>query len=602
MDTSISLAGRHLACTALFFTMLSQVGIAQEGSEDTGTLFEPTAPQIPGELQEELAHVNPLLGGWSTEAFQSAAKKAMKGFFHAAYDEGKRGELSAYLAEDFQGANRLRVDNLVLEFDDGVTQAYRMQAPSSFRHGRERLEGFLDELASPYKDGSIPHAAVKVISIGVRPEGGYHTEVFIQLDGLRDEGRIQQNFTWDVFWQTADDKEALVEAIHVLEYTEVHTKNNMFSEVTAAMLGELPFYESETLRGIDDYVDRYDNLSGTAFIGSQGMSVADINGDGLDDIYICQESTLPNRLLLHNPDGSLTDISVQSGTNILDATRSALILDLDADGDQDLALAIRSSILLMYNDGEERFSEIKWLHVESLGDIFSLAAADPDLDGDLDIYASRHRSLGSLGAQPVPYFDANNGSPNIYWRNDGDRKFVEATDEVGLGVNNTKFSFASIWDDFDNDGDLDLFVSNDFGRNNLYRNTDGHFEDIGPEVGIAESATSMGVSCSDYDLDGDIDMLVSNMFSAAGRRTVAQSEKFMARQDKDTQGDFERSARGNTLFSNRGDGHFEDTTVHAGVEMGRWSWGSRFMDFNNDGYEDMYVPNGFVTNTDSNDL
>ncbi len=602
MDPIHSTRSRLLAFSALALTTLSQVGAGQEGTDEAGNLFKHQTAVIPEDMQEELAHVNPLLEGWTTEAFQGAAKEAMKGFFHAAYDEGILGELKGYLSEEFEGCTPLRVNNLVLEFDDGITQAYRMGAPSSFRHGAEKLRELLDELASPYAPGTAPHAAVKVISIAPRAEGGYHTEVFIQLDGMREGGRIQQNFTWDVYWQATDDKQALMQGIYVLEYTEVHTKKDMFEEVTEFLFGGLPYYATQFQQGVDDYADRYDMIGGSAFLGSHGLSVADINGDGLDDIFVCQESGLANRLLLHNPDGTLTDVSRESGADILDATRSALILDLDGDGDQDIAMAIRSNILLMYNDGNLRFTETEWLQDDFHSDIFSMAAADPDGDGDLDIYACRHMSMGSLGASPVPFFDANNGSPNLFWRNDGDRKFSEVANEVGLGQNNTKFSFAAIWEDFDADGDLDLFVANDFGRNNLYRNTDGKFEDVGHAAGIAESAASMGVSCSDFDLDGDMDVLVSNMFSAAGRRTVAQSDKFMERQDLATKGNFERTARGNTLFANRGDGQFEDQTEHAGVEMGRWSWGSRFLDFNNDGYEDMYVPNGFVSNRNPDDL
>jgi len=156
--------------------------------------------------------------------------------------------------------------------------------------------------------------------------------------------------------------------------------------------------------------------------------------------------------------------------------------------------------------------------------------------------------------------------------------------------------------DFDLDGDPDLYVTNDFGKNNLYINDKGHFRDVAGERGAEDLAAGMGVTCEDFDLDGDMDIYISNMFSSAGRRIVPQTNQFMSGENKNVHQHYERHARGNTILSNRGNGFFEDVTDASGAAIGGWAWGAKSVDFNNDGFADIYSPNGFVTNPDEDDL
>ena len=175
------------------------------------------------------------------------------------------------------------------------------------------------------------------------------------------------------------------------------------------------------------------------------------------------------------------------------------------------------------------------------------------------------------------------------------------TDETGLDQNNSRFSFEAVWEDYDNDGDLDLYVANDFGRNNLYRNEGGHFDDVAAEAGVEDVASGMSVTWGDYNRDGWMDVYVSNMFSAAGNR-VAFHRRFKQQRSDQATADSQRMARGNTLFVNCGDGTFSDLSEEAAVTMGRWAWASKFADLNNDGWQDLVVTNGYITNDDSGDL
>ncbi len=234
-----------------------------------------------------------------------------------------------------------------------------------------------------------------------------------------------------------------------------------------------------------------------------------------------------------------------------------------------------------------------------------MAAADYDRDGDLDLYACRYfaeseKSVGQL-PNPVPYHDANNGGRNVLLRNTGGFVFDDATEASGLETNNRRWSYAAAWDDYDNDGDLDLYVANDFGRNNLYRNDEGRFTDVSAAAGVEDIASGMSVTWGDFNNDGWMDLYVSNMFSSAGNR-ITFRRSFQPNASETTRAWYQRLARGNTLFQNNGDGTFRDVSEDASVTMGRWSWGSRFADLNNDGFEDIVVANGYVTGDDTGDL
>ena len=173
----------------------------------------------------------------------------------------------------------------------------------------------------------------------------------------------------------------------------------------------------------------------------------------------------------------MREAAAEAGIDWMDSTASALFADLDNDGDADLVVG-SSPQIVMENVGGGKFEGRTML--PGPGFATSITAADPDLDGDLDLYICQYSAEG-----PVPYHDANNGPGNLFWRNVGEWRFEDATEAAGLDQNNQRFSFSSSWEDYDNDGDLDLYVANDYGRNCLYRNAgDGHFEDVAAAAGV----------------------------------------------------------------------------------------------------------------------
>ncbi len=436
---------------------------------------------------------------------------------------------------------------------------------------------------------------------------------------------VEQHFTWTIHWQNnrrhdpPKIRSIFLETFEETSSTAADDSSPLFVDCTESALGKNPCYQQQFLHGFNYWLERIQDTEYYPLLGSPGIAIGDVNGDGLDDIYVCQEGSLPNRLFVQNADGSATDTSQSSQTDWLERTRSALLIDVDNDGDQDLVVAMIGCLVFAANDGKGAFTVKTTLPCEH--DTMSLSAADFDQDADLDVYVCGHspsqqllssgdESVAAVNARVV-YHDANNAAQNALFRNDidgadkSDWRFTDVTVQVGLDENNHRFSFASAWEDYDNDGDQDLYVANDFGPNNLYQNLlreegTARFVDVAAKRNAADRASGMSIVWGDVNRDGRMDAYVSNMFSAAGSRITAQKQ-FKPDASQEVVERLKRFARGNTLLYNTPSG-FEDTSVDAGVTVGRWAWGSAFVDINNDGWDDLFVANGFITGKQEGDL
>ena len=351
-----------------------------------------------------------------------------------------------------------------------------------------------------------------------------------------------------------------------------------------------------------------------------GLAVVDINGDGLDDIYLMPRWGT-NQLLVNQGQGRFKEDAATWGLDLENHCSSAIFADFDNDGDPDLMLGrtLQRSLYLI-NRGK-RFEQAESIMTAGTlpGLVSSVSVVDVDGDGLLDVYFStlasemllrtrtRLEAQGKLG-QPVlgglvrsdvaerlggllaapdyqPYL-SRPGPPNRLYRNLGGGRFepVESALEV---YRNT---FQSTWSDYDGDGDQDVYVSNDHSANNLFRNDAGVFVDVTEETGTADIGFGMGVSWGDYDDDGRFDLYTSNMYSRAGRRMTGAIPGIDPR--------LARAARGNTLFRNAGE-RFEKTSSLGPeglqVERAGWAWGAQFGDIDNDGLDDIYVLNGHYT-------
>lgn len=573
--------------------------------EDSGSQQNPVPEEPVAEIpvkQRSVAGLDPRQDGWSTEVFSESAQAQLKHLGEQLLsDESLR--LSGLVADDFSGG-QLRPEDCEIVMEDSHVQVRRSRSRDHDRkvhvQGRQAFEKALFDLR-----GALGREHVELKIFRVKPtSAGFLTSVKFHILHDTDNKVVQKNATWSCLWEQVSREAApLLKEIWVDEYEEIWLQKNeqtkrMFLECTPFILGKNVSYQKQLLVGINEWGKRLQSVLGIGTEGHHGIAIGDVNGDGLDDLYVCQPGGLPNLLFIQGEDGAANEMGRDAGVDWLESSFSALVLDLDNDHDEDLVVATLQGVVLAENDGKARFRVRQVL--ESIHDPV-LSAADYDNDGDLDIYVcSTHRITGD-SAPPTPYHDANNGGKNILLENDQNWQFLDVTEEVGLEQNNRRFSLAASWEDYDNDGDQDLYVANDYGRNNLYRNDAGRFVDVASQAGVEDIAAGMSVSWADFNNDGWMDVYVSNMFSAAGNR-IAYQRKFHPRAENTTRNQLQRLARGNSLFENAQDGTFRDVSVESSVTMGRWAWGSMMMDMNNDGWEDIVVANGFITGEDSGDL
>lgn len=583
------------------------------GTAGSGTKIEamPTTETQQANARRIRAGLDPAEAGWQSEAFNELASQQLKKLAHLIEHPKKLNATAAskLVSDDFRSV-ALRPTAAEEVFRDSTIVVFR--APSNELStnwiettGANALVEIIRTLPEPSEGGEY-HVKFKVVGVSVdQDQGSATTEVYAEGGGPGGDTLAQWRANWRCEWLADANGEAKLRSISISNYEQVDSlagTQPWLVDYAPVVLGDDPSYREQLAYGMEYWLRRMEGRVGVSRLGHNGIALGDVNNDGREDVYVCQSGGLPNRLFLAQADGTARDIAQQAGVDILDDTTCALFVDLDNDGNQDLVLMTISGGLVLSGDGTGKFEKKRILH--ECRNAFSLTAADYDNDSLLDLYVGRYwptsENRGEI-AIPVPYYDAQNGGRNLLFRNVGDWEFQDVTTATGLDVENTRYTMAAAWNDFDQDGRIDLYVANDFGRNCLYRNLGGSFENVAASAGVEDSASGMSVTFGDFDRDGLDDLYVSNMFSSAGSRTTYQrqyAERFGAEGVRNMQ----RMARGNTLFRNTGNGDFEDISELAGVTMGRWAWGSLFSDLNNDGLEDIVVLNGNITTEDTGDL
>ncbi|MGA9471447.1 MAG: tetratricopeptide repeat protein, partial [Terriglobales bacterium] len=290
--------------------------------------------------------------------------------------------------------------------------------------------------------------------------------------------------------------------------------------------------------------------------------------------------------------------------------------------------------LLFLNEGNARFHQqpnaFQFANPPQ-GTFTGAAVADYDRDGWLDIYFCLYIYYQGTSQYkyPTPYYDANNGPPNFLMRNNRNSTFRDVTAEAGMNQNNTRYSFCCSWNDFNGDGWPDLYVVNDFGRKNLYRNnSNGTFTDVAAEAGVEDIGAGMSVCWFNDETSGNEksavdDLYVANMWTAAGERITMQ-EQFKKNSPAKVRAQYHKHAMGNSLFSASSALHsansavkvvdskmlvaftqgavskFADATDISQTRIGRWAWSSDTFDFDHDTRPDLYVVNGMVSGPERN--
>jgi tetratricopeptide (TPR) repeat protein len=473
-------------------------------------------------------------------------------------------------------------------------------------------EEFLSQLKDSLRELKVISADFDVTSVTLvdesRESSRIKTRIRYQIAGSGSEFHREQRIgNWEIEWEWRASGDYRVLSWVTNEETRSRAQSPIFTDITEEAFSNCTSYRTQLSKGTDYWRTVLDAACGIDIYGHNGVSVGDIDGDGLDDLYVCQPAGLPNRLYRNRGDGTFEDITDGSGVGLLDNTACAVIVDVNNDGRQDLIVVRTTGPLLFLNQGGGRFvqkPEAFHFATPPQGTFTGAAAADYDRDGWLDVYFCLYVYYQGTDQYkyPLPYYAAENGPPNFLFRNQRDGTFRDVTTEAGLQKNNTRYSFCCGWSDFGGDGWPDLYVVNDFGRKNLYRNNkDGTFTDIAPEAGVEDIGAGMSVCWFDYNNDGLQDLYVADMWTAAGERVTMQ-EIFQKDVPETIRALYRKHARGNSLLRNRGNATFEDTSATAGVEMGRWSWSSDAWDFDHDGFADLYVTNGMVSGPKRADL
>jgi tetratricopeptide (TPR) repeat protein len=419
--------------------------------------------------------------------------------------------------------------------------------------------------------------------------------------------REQRVGHWQMSWELLAASELRLQNWNALDESRSRALTPIFVDVANQAFGGIPSYTSQLVHGTDHWRTVLDGACGIDIYGHNGVSAGDMNGDGFDDLYICQPAGLPNRLFRNRGDGTFEDLTEDSGLGVLENTACALFADVDNDGRQDLIVVRANGPLLFLNVGSGKFRpkpDAFQFANPPQGTFTGAAIADYDRDGWLDIYFCLYSYYQGAGQYryPMPYFDAENGPPNFMMRNNRNGTFEDVTKQTGLHRNNTRFSFCCAWGDFNGNLWPDLVVVNDFGRKNLYRNNgDGTFTDIAKPAGVEDVGAGMSVCSLDFDNDGREDLYIADMWTAPGIR-ISEQPAFQNQTTEQVRSLYRKHALGNSLFRNTGSEHFEDLATRSGTAMGRWSWCSDSWDFDQDGFPDLYIANGMISGPRREDL
>jgi len=357
-----------------------------------------------------------------------------------------------------------------------------------------------------------------------------------------------------------------------------------------------------------------------------GVAAADYDGDGDDDLYFCNQLGA-NALYRNKGDGTFEDVTAAAGPIGL-ADRicsSAAFNDIDNDGDQDLFVTTtRGGNFLFANDGKGHFTNITrkagvtWVG-HSQGQTFFDADGDGYLDllvtntarWTTDVYHPREKyylgvqSLIALVESPIEF--------NAFFHNNGDGTFTNATEERGLRGVGWGGDLAVF--DYDDDGDLDCFLGNMFGRSVLYQNDGkGKFKNVVAEVLGRTPWGTVGSKAFDYDGDGRLDLYVVDMHSDMWVPTdydfskieeerkydkffgpLTEDPNFQAWQEvlfaQKTNIQYDKIFFGSALYRNTGPGKFEEVSASARAET-FLPWGIGNGDFDNDGHVDVFLASG----------
>ena len=357
------------------------------------------------------------------------------------------------------------------------------------------------------------------------------------------------------------------------------------------------------------------------FYNGGGVAIGDINNDGLPDLFLTG-NMVPNRLYLNKGDFKFEDISERAGVLGSKPWSTGVVMaDVNADGLLDIYVSNAGNLEgnnhdndLYINNGDLTFTErAAEYNLAETGFTTHATFFDYDKDGDLDAYILNNSNIpvSSLGYAEQREVRAQDweGVPHIF-RGVGDMllrndvgKFVEVSESAGIYGSLIGFGLGVMITDFNEDRYPDIYVSNDFyERDYLYiNNQDGTFSEQIKDWTSHLSLSAMGIDIGDINNDGHQDIFITDMLPEPEERVKSVMEfegykVFDLKRGKD----FYQQYIQNTLQLNNGNGTFSEIAYYSGVDATDWSWAGLLFDMDNDGLRDIFITNGI--NHDLTDL
>ncbi len=321
--------------------------------------------------------------------------------------------------------------------------------------------------------------------------------------------------------------------------------------------------------------------------GGASAAVYDYDGDGLDDIFVTDsDNGKVNHLFHNNGNMTFTDVAVQAGVakgndpNTIVA--DALWLDYDNDGKEDLLVARFGTPILYHNEGHGKFKDVSAASgLNKFGNTIAVIAFDYDNDGYVDIMLGNYFKPVNLLELKDPHVlpndldNAVNGGGVTLWHNNHNGTFTDVTEKAGFSKH-TGWTLDLGHGDFNNDGLQDVYLACDYGTDRIFfNNGDGTFtEKTQTAIGF-DTRKGMNVDIADYDNDGWLDIYVTNI-----------TDEYMK--------------ECNMLWHNNHDGTFTDVSKETNTCETLWGWAAKFGDFDNDGWQDLFVVNGLRSGSKDN--
>ncbi len=343
-----------------------------------------------------------------------------------------------------------------------------------------------------------------------------------------------------------------------------------------------------------------------------GVSIGDINNDGLPDIYFTANSNGHNKLYLNKGNFVFEDITDKAGVaGTADWCTGATMADVNGDGLLDIYVCavanthgLKGHNELFINNGNNTFTESAAKYgLDFSGFSTQAVFFDYDHDGDMDCYLlnQSHNPIGNIvDTSHRRKFDPNAG--DRFFRNDvvnGVRKFTDVSAQAGIYQSNLGYGLGVSVADFNNDGWDDIYVGNDFHENDYYylNNGNGTFTESGAQHFNHYSRFSMGNDAADYNNDGQMDVITVDMLPGDEKilKSYGSDENPSIYNLKLMHNGYQYQYSKNCLQRNNGSGvSFSETGLLSGVSATDWSWSPLFADFDNDGNKDLFISSGIV--------